>query len=204
MKYGYGRVSTVLQDTALQEDAFRRAGVQQVITEKWSSVGARPALQSLLARLAPGDEVVVYKLDRLGRSLQDLLAILDAINAAGAGFRSMTEPIDTTTPAGRLMFSILGAVAEFERSLIRERTVAGQVAAIRRGARIGRPKVLDDDREWEVVEALLNGERQRVVARRYGVSQDVVKMAWFRLVFPEHPRLRGNGMRVLGPHLARP
>lgn len=140
MQYGYGRVSTVLQDTALQEDAFRRAGVKHVTTEKWSSVGTRPALAALLGKLKPGDTVVVYKLDRLGRSLQDLLAILDKIGAAGATFRSLTEPIDTTTPAGKLMYSILGAVAEFERSLIRQRSIAGQRAARERGKHCGRPR----------------------------------------------------------------
>jgi DNA invertase Pin-like site-specific DNA recombinase len=138
--YGYGRVSTVLQDTSLQEDAFKRAGVDVVVTEKWSGVGARPALRALLAKLVAGDEVVVYKLDRLGRSLQDLLGILDQINAAGASFRSMTEPLETGTAAGKLMFSILGAVAEFERSLIRERTLAGQIAAYQRGVVLGRQK----------------------------------------------------------------
>jgi DNA invertase Pin-like site-specific DNA recombinase len=137
MQYGYGRVSTVLQDTALQEDAFRRAGVGRVITEKWSSVGARPQLTILIARLRAGDTVTVYKLDRMGRSLQDLLGILDKIHAAGATFRSLTEPVDTTTPAGKLMYSVLGAVAEFERSLIKERAIAGQVAAYQRGTRWG-------------------------------------------------------------------
>lgn len=130
----------MLQDTALQEDAFKRAGVHRVILEKWSGAGTRPKLRQLLTMLKPSDELVVYKLDRLGRSLQDLLAILDGINAAGATFRSMTEPIDTNTPAGKLMYSILGAVAEFERSLIRERSIAGQLAAHRRGVRLGRRK----------------------------------------------------------------
>lgn len=192
-----------MQDTALQEDAFRRAGVKRIITEKWSSVGARPKLVALIASLRPGDEVVVYKLDRLGRSLQDLLGMLDRVHAAGAVFRSLTEPVDTRTPAGKLMYSILGAVAEFERSIINERSLAGQVAAIQRGVRIGRPKRLCEKREWEVIEAVLDGEPQRRVAERFGVSQDVVKMAYFRVVCPEHPRLRGNGMHVLGPLLRR-
>ena len=112
MDYGYGRVSTLAQDTALQEDAFRRAGVDVVVTEKWSSIGARPALRRLLEGLQPGDRITVYKLDRMGRSLQDLLAILDRIHRAGAEFRSITEPIDTGNPAGKLMYSILGAVAD--------------------------------------------------------------------------------------------
>lgn len=137
MQYGYGRVSTNAQDMALQEDAFKRAGVQRVITEKWSSVGARPQLMTLLSKLQSGDCVTVYKLDRLGRSLQDLLSILDKIHRVGASFRSITEPVDTRTPAGKLMYSVLGAVAEFERSIIKERAVAGQVAAWRRGKRWG-------------------------------------------------------------------
>jgi DNA invertase Pin-like site-specific DNA recombinase len=144
MQYGYGRVSTNMQDTALQEDAFKRARVRRVISEKWSSVGARPQLQALLLRLKPGDELVVYKLDRLGRSLQDLLAILDKISASGAAFRSLTEPIDTRTAAGKLMYSVLGAVAEFERSMIKERAIAGQVAAWQRGVRWGgQPRALN-------------------------------------------------------------
>jgi DNA invertase Pin-like site-specific DNA recombinase len=202
MQYGYGRVSTIAQDTALQVDAFKRAGVDRVVTEKWSSIGARPRLRQLLVDLEPGDTVTVYKLDRLGRSLQDLLVILDKIHQAGAAFRSLTEPVDTTTPGGKLMYSVLGAVAEFERSLIRERSIAGQVAALRRGVRIGRPKRLTDEQEWEVIEACFAGESQRSIAARFGVTQDVVKMAWFRVVYPEHPRLAGR-RPVLGPLLAR-
>jgi DNA invertase Pin-like site-specific DNA recombinase len=170
MQYGYGRVSTLVQDTRLQEDAFKRAGVRKIITEKWSSVGARPQLHALLARLQPGDEVVVYKLDRLGRSLQDLLGILERINAAGAGFRSLTEPIDTNTPAGKLMYSILGAVAEFERSLIRERVVAGQVAAYERGVKFGRHKATTPEKDAEIFARYLLGERIVDLSRSEGLS----------------------------------
>src|SRR6185312_1862423 len=102
-----------------------------VFAEQSSSVGSRPELQRLLSTIRPGHRVVVYKLDRLARSLKDLLNILDRLERAGAGFRSLTEPIDTHTPAGRLMLQVLGSVAEFERSLIRERVVSGQLAAIR-------------------------------------------------------------------------
>jgi DNA invertase Pin-like site-specific DNA recombinase len=151
MQYGYGRVSTLLQDTALQEDAFRRAGVQRVVLEKASGASARPRLRALVQKLRPGDVVVVYKLDRMGRSLQDLLAILNQIEAAGAMFRSLTEPIDTRTPAGKMMYSILGAVAEFERSMIRERSIAGQVAAFRRGVKLGLRR---DSTPPEVVEEM--------------------------------------------------
>lgn len=174
MEYGYGRVSTLAQDTALQEDAFRRAGVQRIVTEKWSSVGARPALMRLLMRLQAGDGVTVYKLDRLGRSLQDLLGILQRINDAGASFRSLTEPIDTATPAGRLMFSILGAVAEFEKSLIGERVRAGQVAAYQRGVRFGRRRRFSDDEEVGIFAAYLCGARIIDLARVHGCATATV------------------------------
>jgi DNA invertase Pin-like site-specific DNA recombinase len=191
MKYGYGRVSTNAQDTALQEDALRRAGVDQVITEKWSGVGLRPRLQALLLALRAGDELVVYKLDRLGRSLQDLLAILDRIAATGAHFRSLTEPIDTTTPAGKLMFSILGAVAEFERSLIRQRSIAGQMAARSRGKHCGRPRSSTPD----VDATVLRLWRSRwytmgTIADVVGLHPSTVKRIIYRVERPGSSSLR--------------
>lgn len=189
--YGYGRVSTNAQDVALQEDAFQRAGVQTVITEKWSSVGARPKLQALIAGLRKGDSVVVYKLDRLGRSLQDLLSILERINKAGANFRSLTEPIDTHTPAGRLMYSILGAVAEFERSIIRERSIAGQVAAIQRGARIGRPRILAPEKEVQLYKDWQSGKFKKAeLSRMYNVNSVVVYRVIHEHERPDHPWVR--------------
>jgi len=189
--YGYGRVSTNAQDVALQEDAFQRAGVQTVITEKWSSVGARPKLQALIAGLRKGDSVVVYKLDRLGRSLQDLLSILERINKAGANFRSLTEPIDTHTPAGRLMYSILGAVAEFERSIIRERSIAGQVAAIQRGARIGRPRILAPEKEAQLYKDWQTGKFKKAeLSRMYNVNSVVVYRVIHEHERPDHPWVR--------------
>lgn len=136
---GYARVSTLDQDTALQLDAFAVAGVGQVYMEKVSAVARRPELQRALSALQPGDVLVVYKLDRLARSLRDLLGLLERLAAIGAGFRSLTEPIDTSSPAGMLMVHMLGAVAQFERSLIRERCMAGQAAARARGQTWGRP-----------------------------------------------------------------
>jgi len=189
--YGYGRVSTNAQDVALQEDAFQRAGVQTIITEKWSSVGARPKLQALIAGLRKGDSVVVYKLDRLGRSLQDLLSILERINKAGANFRSLTEPIDTHTPAGRLMYSILGAVAEFERSIIRERSIAGQVAAIQRGARIGRPRILAPEKEAQLYKDWQTGKFKKAeLSRMYNVNSVVVYRVIHEHERPDHPWVR--------------
>lgn len=178
MQYGYGRVSTNTQDTALQEDAFKRARVRRIITEKWSSVGARPQLMTLIARLQPGDEVVVYKLDRMGRSLQDLLNLLDQIMSKGAAFRSLTEPIDTRTPAGKLMFSILGAVAEFERSIIRERSIAGQVAAIKRGVVVGgRPKKLNARQAARAKTMRASGATWYEIGDRLGVSHTTARRA---------------------------
>lgn len=203
MQYGYGRVSTLQQDTALQEDAFKRAGVQRIVMEKWSGVGARPQLRMLLARLKAGDEVVVYKLDRLGRSLQDLLSILDQINASGARFRSLTEPIDTGTPAGKLMYSILGAVAEFERSIIRERVVAGQIAARRRGQKWGRPRVLSEEQEQELVFRYVvtggaeGGLTLADLAREYGVKVGVVQHAVYRVTRPQELARRVGNRRAL-------
>lgn len=191
MQYGYGRVSTITQDTALQEDAFRRAGVGCVVTEKWSSVGQRPALMKLVRELRPGDEVVVYKLDRLGRSLQDLLLILDTIHAKGSGFRSLTEPIDTSNPAGKLMFSLLGAVAEFERSLIKQRCRAGIAAARDRGVRFGRLRSMHPDDETDLVRLWETGlVTLDQLATMYGVHPSTAKRAVYRVHKPGHSSLK--------------
>lgn len=144
MLIGYARVSTLDQDTDLQFDALHRAGVKKIYSEKTSGVSARPQLQRCLAGLQLGDQLVVYKLDRLARSLRDLLNIIERLDAMRCEFRSLTEPIDTSSPAGRLMLQILGAVAEFERSLIRERSMAGQRAAVDRGVKVGRPRTISD------------------------------------------------------------
>lgn len=140
MLVGYARVSTLDQEHTLQFDALRKAGVKKIYSEKGSGVSARPELQKLLSQLKFGDCLVVYKLDRLARSLADLLRIIERLDGMSCDFKSLTEPIDTSSPAGRLMLQILGAVAEFERSLIRERSIAGQVAAYKRGVVLGTRK----------------------------------------------------------------
>lgn len=178
MEYGYGRVSTNAQDTGLQEDAFRRAKVRRVVYEKWSSVGARPRLMELLERLKAGDRLVVWKLDRMGRSTRDLLDILERLQARGVGFRSLTEPIDTGTPAGELMFSILAACAQFERAMIRERSIAGQVAAIRRGVVVGgRPKMLGVREEGVARRMRDRGATWYEIGARLGVSHTTARRA---------------------------
>jgi DNA invertase Pin-like site-specific DNA recombinase len=139
MLIGYARVSTTDQDTALQLAALRKAGVapRRIREETASGAGPRVVLEQLLRDLRPGDEVIVYKLDRLARGVRDLLRIVDAIDEAGASFRSITEAIDTGKPAGKLALAMLGAVGEFERDLIKERAAAGFAAARARGVHIG-------------------------------------------------------------------
>lgn len=171
MRYGYARVSTLQQDTALQRAAFKRSGVREVIEEKRSAGGSLPLRDAMLAKLGPGDVVVVYKMDRLARSLVDLLRVLERIAAAGASFLSLTEPIDTSSLVGVLMLQLLGAVAQFERGLIRERCAAGRATAKARGVRFGRPPKLKLSDVRAAVEA---GESQASIARRMGVHPSSV------------------------------
>ena len=139
---GYARVSTVEQHEALQVDALRSAGCARVFVDKASGrLEHRPALDGLLDQLRPGDTVVVWRLDRLGRSLRHLIDTVQTLETRGIAFRSLTESIDTSTPGGKLVFHVFGALAEFERDLIRERTMAGLAAARARGRKGGRPTV---------------------------------------------------------------
>lgn len=140
MLYGYARVSTDGQDVRAQVAALKRAGVRRIVEETRSGVLDRPALAALLARLRPGDVLVVWKVDRLARSLRGLLDVSDAIVAAGASLRSLTEPIDTGVPIGRAFFQLLGVFAELERSLIRERCAAGRAEFLARGGKLGRER----------------------------------------------------------------
>ena len=171
---GYARVSSAEQDTALQLDAFARYGVAMVYQEKRSGVASRPELELLLSSLVPGDVVVVYKIDRFARSLSDLLRVVDRISAAGATFKSLTEPIETETPIGRLMFQLLGAFAEFERTTIRERCAAGRVAARSRGVKWGRPPKIDRDLLPDLVS---RGFTARQIADFFGCDRSSVAHA---------------------------
>src|SRR4029078_11189560 len=137
MKLGYARVSTNEQDTAAQVSALKSAGCEKIFREKASGARwDRPELHRLLDQLRTGDVLVVSRLDRLSRSLRDLLMIMERIKEAEAGFRSLTEAIDTTTAPGRMMMQMVGAFAEFERAMLRERTKAG-LDSVRREGRIG-------------------------------------------------------------------
>ena len=173
---GYGRVSCEAQDLVQQRAALRAAGCMRLFEEK-SSGGRwdRPELHRLLDHLRPGDVVVVWKLDRLSRSLKDLLRIMEKIGDAGAGFRSLTEHIDTTTPAGRMMMQMVGAFAEFERAMVRERTSAGLAAARAEGRIGGRRKKLDDTKRREIAEAVISGRKTAAqMARMFSVSPPTV------------------------------
>ena len=143
MKIGYARVSTTDQNVALQEDALRQAGCEKIITDQISgSVALRPGLGQVKELLRSGDTLVVWRLDRLGRSLKDLIAWTNYLDEQGVGLVSLQESINTTTSTGKLVFHLFGALAEFERNLIRERTMAGLSAARARGRQGGRPKAL--------------------------------------------------------------
>lgn len=188
--YGYARVSTAHQETHLQIDALTRSGVEIIFQEKASGVRSRPELASLLAKLSKGDCVHVYKLDRFARSLIDLLGIIAKIEAAGATFRSLTESIDTSTPAGRMMLQMFGAFAEFERNIIRERTIAGQKAALERGRAPGRRRAMTPDTEAETVRLYLTGDyTMRNLSVRFGVSSSAIKRAIYRVTNPESTAL---------------
>jgi DNA invertase Pin-like site-specific DNA recombinase len=173
MLIGYARVSTTdRQDTSVQADVLRQAGVDRVFEEHAS--GGRwdcPQLHRVIDFLRPGDTVVVWKLDRLSRSLKDLLHIMELIGQRQAGFRSLTEAVDTTAPAGRMLMQLLGSFAEFEREMIRERTRIGLDAARSRGVRIGKPKKLNDEQRHEVVEMVSSGRKIAAeTARLFKVS----------------------------------
>jgi len=168
---GYARVSTVDQNLALQRDALTEAGCTKIFTEQMSgAVTDRPALHDALEFARRGDTLIVWKLDRLARSMKQLIETVETLRL-GIGFRSLTEALDTTTAQGRLVFHMFGALAEFERSLIRERTQAGLAAARRLGRTGGRPPKLTDD-DIEAAKAMLANPDIGVaqIAHRLGVS----------------------------------
>lgn len=202
MIYGYARVSTTDQETTLQIDALKIAGVQKIYQEKTSSVGARPELKKLLRILGQDDQIIVYKLDRLARSLKDLLQIIEQIEIAKCQFRSLTESIDTGTPVGKLMLNILGSFAEFERGLIRERAIAGQAAAWSRGVRWGgQPKVLAEIDAACVYRCYSSGDFGiRLLADIFGVSESSVWRVIWRKDKPAAPSVCG-GAPVVSAYL---
>jgi DNA invertase Pin-like site-specific DNA recombinase len=177
MLIGYARVSKGDdQSNKAQAKALAGAGCERVFEEKASGGRwERPQLHRMLDQLREGDTVVVWKLDRLSRSLKDVLHLMDRIVSAGAGFRSLTEAIDTTTAAGRMMMQMVGSFAEFERAMIRERTTAGLAQARAEGRIGGRRRKLDPKKRREIAESVLSGRKSGAeMARLYDVSEPTV------------------------------
>ena len=143
MNIGYARVSTQDQNLDLQNDALNNAGCEKIYTDKMSGAKTdRPGLEKILGFIRKGDTLVVWKLDRLGRSLKHLIQVMQLLDGRGVYFRSVQESLDTSTPGGKLIFHVFGALAEFERDIIRERTLAGLASARARGRVGGRPRKL--------------------------------------------------------------
>ncbi|MDQ1184196.1 recombinase family protein [Agrobacterium larrymoorei] len=170
--FGYARVSTLEQSLDLQMSALRASGCTDILTDEGYS-GAdftRPGLTRLLRKLRRGDTIVVWRLDRLGRSLFELLKLIRDLNERGVEFRSLSESLDTSTPGGRLLLHVLASMAEFERSLISERTKAGMAAARSRGSQIGRRPAMTDDQRRDAREAIANGSTSvQAVAKKHGI-----------------------------------
>src|SRR5437763_1565586 len=165
MLIGYARVSTQEQTLSLQQDALHQAGCERIFTDTASGAKAdRPGLDDAVDHVRSGDTLVVWKLDRLGRSLPHLIETIRQLQERGIGFKSLTEQIDTTTSGGKLIFHVFAALAEFERDVIRERTRAGLTAARARGRRGGRPRVaaLNQTKKVELAQSLYDDKRNSI------------------------------------------
>ena len=181
-RIGYARVSTDGQEIALQLDALRAAGCDRIFEDQASGAKAdRPGLIEALAYAREGDALVIWKLDRLGRSLPHLIETVSQLEKRGVGLRSLTESIDTTTPGGRLIFHVFGALGQFERDLIRERTRAGLSAAAARGRRGGRKPVVTADKLERAKALLAKGLTVREAATRLKIG----KTALYAALSPE-------------------
>jgi DNA invertase Pin-like site-specific DNA recombinase len=176
MLIGYARVSTVDQDPSLQLDALRAAGCDELFEERASGARSdRPVLAQAMKFAREGDTLVVWRLDRFGRSLKDLIENVQALRDKGVGFRSLAESVDTTTAGGQLVFHVFGALAEFERELIRERTLAGLAAARARGRKGGRPPKMTK-RKVKQADRLLSDPQAdiRAICETLGVSKSTL------------------------------
>jgi DNA invertase Pin-like site-specific DNA recombinase len=173
MLFGYARVSTGKQDLALQLDALERAGCERIYTDTASgAIRVRPQLEACLEHLRARDTLVVWRLDRLGRSLRHLIETIGELERGDVAFRSLTEGIDTTTAAGRMAFHVFGALAEFEHALIRERTQAGLAAARARGRQGGRLSLMTDQKMRVAREMLASGKHtMQAIAATVGISR---------------------------------
>lgn len=175
MKIGYARVSTDDQNPDLQLDALKRAGCEKIYVDKISGAKRqRPELNKCLAKLDDDDVLIVWKLDRLGRSLHDLIAFLDDLKERNIQFQSLTESIDTETPTGRAMWQMIGILAELERSLIKERTKAGREAAKARGVKMGRKPKLTPQQINHARKLIEEGENPGQVAKLLNVARSTL------------------------------
>lgn len=188
MKIGYARVSSDDQELHLQLDALNDIGCDKIYTEKASGkVTNRPELEKALDNLRKGDMLVVWRLDRLGRSLPHLIETVNDLKARNIGFVSITEAIDTSSPAGELIFHIFGAIAQFERSLISERTKAGLAAAKRRGKSVGRkPSMSLNDIRLAASMLFSETVTKTEVAKHFGVSRPTLDKALKRITLEEN------------------
>jgi DNA invertase Pin-like site-specific DNA recombinase len=186
MKLGYARVSTGEQNLTLQTDALRSAGAERIYEDKGvsGSTVLKPAYVELLRQARPGDEIMVWRLDRLGRSLTSLITELELLASIDVGFRSLTEQIETVTPAGRLFFHVVGAFAQFERDVIRDRTNAGLQAARCKGVKLGRPPVIKDV-QWKEAVILMAAPTNWSVAK-VAAFLDVSRQAIYKRLKAEN------------------
>lgn len=182
MKIGYARVSTDDQALDIQIAILKKAGCKKIFEEKQSGIGRdRPQLCQMIASLKKGDVVVVHRLDRLARSTRILLETIDAIASAEAKFLSLSEPwADTTSPAGRMVMTVLAGMAEFERELINTRTSAGRSAAKSRGVKFGRPQKLKPSQKRLIMRLLKEGQPVKEIAHTFGVHTATI----YRLINP--------------------
>lgn len=193
MNIGYARVSTTDQKLDLQLDALHQAGCIKIFTDELSAVKAdRPGLQAALDFLREGDTLVVWRLDRLGRSVKDLIQIVEGLRQDGVQFSTLTENIDTSTPSGEMVFHVIAALAQFERGIIRERTKAGLVAARSRGRVGGRKKALTPA-EIKMIASLMQNRTTSVqdVLKRFGIS----KATLYRYVGPNGEVRQSGGKK---------
>ena len=179
MKYGYARVSTEDQNASMQRAALKKFGCQKIFTDDGQSGATtnRPEFQKCLKKLATGDSLTVWKLDRLGRSLHDLIIVLDDFKERGIKFRSLTENIDTETPTGRAMWQMIGVLAELERGQIKERTQAGIAAAKARGVQFGRKKKLKPYQVQQIRKRIQSGEAPSDIAESFNIGRSTLYRA---------------------------
>ena len=190
MKIGYARVSTKDQNLNLQLDDLERAGCEKIFQEKITgATKERPQLQKMIEQVREGDVIFIWKLDRLGRSLKDLITLVNEIKEKGAGLKSLNDPIDTTTPQGKLTFHLFAALSEFERDIIRERTFAGLASARARGRVGGRPKGLSSKAQHTAIIA-----EKLYQERELSVKEILVQLSISKMTFYNY--LKHRGVRV--------